>query len=107
LTNAQPFFVPAIVIGIAAIPLVLGWIPRNRFYGVRVPKTLSDDRVWYRANRFGGCALIVASAIYLAIARAFPMKPGMDVAAWLLHVGAFVVPLFAGVLASLVYVRRL
>jgi uncharacterized membrane protein len=53
----QPFFVPAVLIFVLAIPLVLGLIPRNRFYGVRTAKTLSRDDIWYRANRFGGRVL--------------------------------------------------
>ncbi|MGC9196708.1 MAG: SdpI family protein [Syntrophobacteraceae bacterium] len=55
--SAQPFFIPALIIAVAAIPLVLGAIPRNAGYGVRTQKTLSEDRNWYKANRFGGWLL--------------------------------------------------
>ncbi len=47
----------AIVFG---IPMALGLIPPNRFYGYRTRKTLSSVDVWYRANRFSGWALAIA-----------------------------------------------
>jgi hypothetical protein len=34
----QPFFVPAAIIPLFALPLVLGLIPRNRGYGFRTQK---------------------------------------------------------------------
>ena len=34
-----------------SIPLLWGLVPRNRFYGFRVPATLRDDHVWYTMNR--------------------------------------------------------
>src|SRR4029077_14059635 len=43
----QPFFIPSLLISLVAIPLVLGVIPRNRWYGIRTAQTLSDERVWY------------------------------------------------------------
>jgi hypothetical protein len=62
MTN-QPFFVPALLIGIAAIPLILGLVPRNRMYGFCTSRTLSDDSVWYRSNRFGGWGLVSPSGM--------------------------------------------
>src|SRR5256885_1442003 len=35
---------------LASIPLMLRWVPRNRFFGFRVPATLRSDSVWYDAN---------------------------------------------------------
>ena len=43
----------ALFVGIA-IPLVLRRIPPNRWYGLRVPATLTDERVWYEANVVAG-----------------------------------------------------
>lgn len=48
---SQPFFIPAIVILVAALPLILARIPPNRVYGVHTPKTLSDEQLWYQVNR--------------------------------------------------------
>jgi uncharacterized membrane protein len=105
----QPFFFPAFLIGIAAIPLILGLVPRNRTYGFRTSKTLPDDGVWYRSNRFGGWALIFSSVIYLMVAKICPaLKPrDANFSLWLLHLGAFVLPLIASVILTLRYARNL
>ncbi|HXR33670.1 MAG TPA: SdpI family protein [Verrucomicrobiae bacterium] len=105
----QPFFVPSLLISVFAIPLVLGLIPRNRWYGIRTAQTLSDERVWYRSNRFAGWIFLFSGIIYLVIARMFPTArtSGSDFALWLLHLGAFVLPLAASVLLTMRYVKGL
>jgi SdpI/YfhL protein family len=102
--TGQPFFIPSVLMLLLSVPLVLGLVPRNRFYGIRTAKTLADERSWQRANRYGGRLLILSSAVYLSVALIFP-----DPAAganhpqrWLLHLGAFVLPL----LVSLLLIRR-
>jgi len=47
----------AIVLG---IPMALGLIPPNRFYGYRTRKTLSSAEAWYPANRVSGWSLAIA-----------------------------------------------
>ena len=49
-------------------PLARGWIARNRWAGFRVPKTLSNDRIWYEANRVAGRDLIIAGAVIMTTA---------------------------------------
>lgn len=36
------------------VPLILGKVERNRWYGFRTPATLSSDEIWYPANRSMG-----------------------------------------------------
>jgi uncharacterized membrane protein len=105
----QPFFVPAVIIFIAAIPLILGLIPRNRLYGIRTQKTLSDDSMWYRSNRLGGWAMLLSSVIYLAVAIIYPASGPKDpnFSLWLLHLGSFIAPLTAGVLLTIRYTKSL
>jgi uncharacterized membrane protein len=57
---------PVLIIALS-IPMVLGKIPPNRFYGFRTRKTLSNLDVWYRANRLAGINLIIASFASLFI----------------------------------------
>ena len=45
--------VALILIGIAT-PLVMGRVPPNDLYGLRVPATMQDEEVWYRANASSG-----------------------------------------------------
>ena len=100
----QPFFVPSIVITIFSLPLILGVIPRNRFYGFRTQRTLSDEGAWYKANRLGGILFTLSSSVYLMVAWWFPMRGPHDprFELWLVHLGAFAVPLLVSVAVALV-----
>jgi len=42
------------VLILLAIPLVLRWVPPNRFYGLRIPATWRNESVWYDANALNG-----------------------------------------------------
>ena len=56
---------PALLM-VLAIPLMLGIVPRNWFYGVRTPRTLRSDANWYPANRICGIILFAVGAVWLA-----------------------------------------
>jgi uncharacterized membrane protein len=107
--TAQPFLVPSLLILMASLPLVTGAVPRNRFYGIRTLKTLSDDTVWYPANRFGGWALITACFVYLLLSALLPYDKSRpcNFSIWAVHLAAFVLPLAVGVIATMRHVRRL
>lgn len=94
----QPFAIPALAFFVLAIPLALGLIPRNRYFGVRTARTLSDDGAWYRTNRVAGVAVMVASAVYGAVAMTWPYSRAASgsFTTWVLHLAGFVVPLAVG-----------
>jgi uncharacterized membrane protein len=48
-----------------AIPLMLGIVPRNWFYGVRTPRTLASAESWYPASRIGGVILLAIGVVWL------------------------------------------
>ena len=48
-----------------SLPLIKGIVPPNSFYGCRTRKTLSDENIWYKANRISGYDLLVTGAITL------------------------------------------
>jgi uncharacterized membrane protein len=50
---------PALLL-VTGIPLALGIVPPNPFYGFRTSTTFSSDEVWYQVNRATGLALIAA-----------------------------------------------
>lgn len=105
----QPFSIPAISLAVLSVPLILGLVPPNRIYGIRPPQTIADRKSWYHINRFGGWALLIASAFYLLIAALVPNPPPPHDSAlrWLIHVGAFAGPLFASLLLIRSAIRRL
>ena len=53
---------------VAAIPLLLGKVPRNGFYGFRTKLTRSSDEIWYPANRVAAKALLAWGILNLAVA---------------------------------------
>jgi uncharacterized membrane protein len=100
----QPFFIPAIIILVAALPLILALIPPNRVYGVRIPEIMDDPQLWYQVNRYGGWALLVSSLLYLVVAAIFPsvVAGGTLFGRWIVHLGAFAGPLYV----SLILIRN-
>lgn len=57
-------FVPLMVFAVS-VPLMMGIVPRNRWYGFRTPKTLSSDAVWFEANKIGGRYFVIAGVFQL------------------------------------------
>ena len=58
-----------------AVPLVLQKVPPNRVYGFRTRKTMSNEVIWYKANRFMGCGLVASalvSLVFLYVGALFP-----------------------------------
>jgi len=105
----QPFAVPALLLFIVSVPLILGVIPRNRYYGFRVAKTLSDDGIWYRANRVAGVTLMITSGVYVFVAIAWPYdRAAIDnFSTWLVHLAGFATPLAVGLIIDAWYVKSL
>ena len=103
MTSPFSFLVPCAIIAAASVPLMLKMVPPNRGYGFRTRRTLADSGLWYRANRFAGCALFIASAISAAV---FLSNPDYASGRSLVGLMVLVVPLVIAVLASAVYVRR-
>jgi hypothetical protein len=62
------YFISGLALFAAGVPLLRGWIPRNRWAGFRTWKTLSNDAVWYEANRVAGRDLMIAGAVVMATA---------------------------------------
>ena len=100
----QPFFVPAMLIAVLSLPLIAGAIPRQWGYGYRTPKTLSDDKIWYPANRVAGLCFLISSLVYFAVAALLPSSTnaGTGFNIWLVHLLSFAGPL----VLSILYVRK-
>lgn len=57
-----------------AVPLIRGRVSPNLLYGLRVPATLADERVWYEANRRSGWDLLWLGAALAALALLLPLS---------------------------------
>ena len=106
---AQPFAIPALLLFLVSVPLVAGLIPRNRLYGFRTKKTLSDDGIWFRVNRLAGFAVMIASAVYGAVAAnwQYDRVAPDNFSIWLLHLAAFAGPLVVALSVAGWYSRGL
>ncbi len=91
-----------------SIPLMLGKIPPNPWYGVRVPSTLEDERLWYKVNRYMARGLLATGLLTALGALLFYQVPGLstDAYAWL-ALAAFAVPMTITVVFGIRYLRRL
>jgi uncharacterized membrane protein len=49
-----------------SVPLILGRVPPNSFYGFRTTKTLSDPKIWYEANRVSGWDFLISGVLTFA-----------------------------------------
>ena len=68
------FGLPGVVM-LSSIPLALGIVPPNCFYGFRTPKTRSSPKIWYPANRFAGWSLLVAGLAAFLFQPDFLVSP--------------------------------
>lgn len=64
---------------LAALPLIAGRVPPNRWYGFRTPRTLADPQVWYPANAYAGKRLLLLGLVVAGAALLLPrLWPGLD-----------------------------
>ena len=66
-----------LLLAVLSIPFLWDLVPRNRFYGFRVPATLRDDQVWYIMNRRVARVMIPVGGV-LALAAALFERIGLD-----------------------------
>ncbi|MEP6571729.1 MAG: SdpI family protein [Gemmatimonadota bacterium] len=68
---------------IGLVSLVVGWplarrrVPPNRWYGVRLPATLSNPTIWYAANAECGEGLVRLGAVLLVVALGLLLLRGL------------------------------
>ena len=55
----------ALLLILMCVPMILERVPPNNWIGFRTPRTLSDPKVWYIANRIAGQYLAVAGVLIL------------------------------------------
>lgn len=55
------------VIVALGIPLWVGMVPPNRFYGVRAAATLADEAVWYAVNKAAGRDMVAVGGVLLVL----------------------------------------
>jgi hypothetical protein len=79
------------VLILLSIPLIFRWVPRNRFYGFRVPATLRHDAVWYAVNARSARHLLLLGALMVALEFVVPRELASGVLAPLAITGLVVI----------------
>ena len=97
------------VLSLISLPLILGKIGPNPWYGLRVRKTLDDPRVWYLANRYASWWLLATGALLIVAAPGvYVLFPAFDIATYgLVCLGIVVAGLIVSLVQSIRYLRRL
>jgi uncharacterized membrane protein len=101
-------FVGLMFVGIS-IPLILQKVPPNRWYGFRVAKTLSSERIWYQANRVAGFDLTwagIAIAVNSLITGLFFERIGSPIFQTI-NFTVFIGALIVALIHSFLYLNRL
>lgn len=99
----------SILLIIVSIPLILNKIPPNLYYGFRLKKTLSNEEIWYKANKYGGKSLLAASlftligCLILFLDKGRLFSDGASIFSFVL----LMVPIQISILLTLRYIKKL
>jgi uncharacterized membrane protein len=66
-----------LILALIGWPLAQRRVGPNRWYGLRVPATFADQRVWYEANAMAGRDLIALGVLLLVLAITLPTVAGV------------------------------
>lgn len=98
-----------LVVGLA-IPMILGKLKPNGWYGFRTSKTLSDEKIWYPANTYIGKLLLGVGILWVLSALGLRIIPaiGSDLVTYNLSLTGIVLgSMVILVVLSLRYLRTL
>jgi uncharacterized membrane protein len=103
------FAIAGILFVLVSLPLIMGWVQPNRWYGFRTAKTRSSDRLWYAANRamgydflWAGLAMCIGAIGILLMGRSLSIQ-----AAATINLIVMLVALSIAILHSYISLRRL
>jgi uncharacterized membrane protein len=107
MTTLLVFYVAiGVVLVLVSIPLLLGKIPPNPYYGFRVAATLGDPKVWYETNRYSAKRLVVAGLSIVLAAVGLWFVPSMTIDAYALGCLAIFAAVFTvGLVQSAVHMK--
>jgi hypothetical protein len=97
------------MIALVSLPLILGKIGPNPFYGLRVKRTLDDPAAWYAGNRYASWGMLATAALLMLVATTgYALMPDLGMPAYALTcLAAMVVGLLVSLVLTFRYLRRL
>ena len=73
------YIVAGILLILLAIPLYLGKIKPNVWYGFRIRKTLENPEIWYPVNKVGAGWMMASGVVTVLTALGLSFIPGLSV----------------------------
>jgi uncharacterized membrane protein len=67
---------------VLAIPMILGRVKPNGWYGFRIPMTLEQGHIWYPANRYAGFWLLGLGIVLFVASLSLPPLFGLSLDAY-------------------------
>lgn len=90
-----------------AIPLLLGKVKPNPFYGFRVQQTLDDSAAWYAVNAYFAKYQLAAGVIELLASVGLYFVPGISVDVYALScLSVFVIVFGIGLTKGWMYLKN-
>ena len=69
------FFISGIVISGLSIPLIRRKVKVNSWYGIRIPQTMENEKVWYAVNEKMGKYIFVWGILISILSLYFSLNP--------------------------------
>lgn len=96
---------------VLGIPLLLGKIKPNNIYGFRTKKTISDEKIWYPANKYSGKLMVFAGIIIIILSIIFYIiYPYLNITQMqflLINLAVLFIPIFIMLMLSFAYLKKL
>ena len=92
-----------------SFPLILGMIERNDMFGFRIRRTMVNDKIWYKANKFAGWAMLlsaIVSTILLVIIIVITSN-NKNFATETYSLCALLIPIGIAVVLSIIYAYKI
>ena len=69
------FFITGLIFSGLAIPLIRKKVKINSWYGIRIPQTMENEKVWYKVNEIMGKYIFVFGMLISILSLYFTLNP--------------------------------
>lgn len=69
------FFITGLIFSGLSIPLIRRKVKINSWYGIRIPQTMDNEKVWYEVNEIVGKYIFVLGMLISILSLYFTLNP--------------------------------
>ncbi len=100
------FSLSGLLLAVLSVPLIMGKVEPNPWYGFRVAKTLSNHAVWYPVNAYAAKRLLLVGIGIIVSAMVLFFVPGIELVTYALACGGVaLIGVLVATLQSVLYLR--